>query len=1246
VDSTISPTELTTSAPPQQEPVTPAFERRRVLAAAVDVASPQEIVRYLTERAQERKGCSVVGISAPYATAMADDPALREAFLAADVLVPDGKGFSWGARMLGVPCGERIAMPDLCERLLDAANARRWKVFIYGATEKVNNAACANLARRFPNVMVAGQHGYGQTPETEDALIERLHAEQFNLLLVARPSPDKERFLARGCSRAGVVGLAVGGYVDILGGRTRRAPRAVQAIGMEWLYRVVQEPRRLWKRVGWANMRFAAAVLWAHLRGPMRRPWWSNPAIHAALIVLAVSAAYVPSINAPYHFDDPEYILDNPTIRSFDALSQIKVLSFRKLWWLSNAICYRASELWGNHMGTRPDPRIFRAWNIGCHLIAALALYGLLRRVLRASGHIAADSKQSAGTAYDLVPFAGAAIFAAHPLCTESVTYISGRDNSQGGMFYLLGLYAAAIAFGRMSAERAGTSLFNPQSAIRNPHSPSAPASCLLPPAYSPFWPVWLWPMVWAIGLGACAMLTKESHITFFPAVVLLYLCFYRGAQSGTVSYGFMAGLMGALAAFCAGSIGRREGYLAVASELGLVLLVAGTAFGAPSENPSPVRRFWQQRLTTTWAFVLAIVGFAAMSILAFPYVYERTLVALSGQAGSNWVRSLCTQAYALPWLLLRAVAPYGLNIDHDFPTIVSPGEQRALIWGALAFIYAAATLWQFWRARAIRHVAVAVGVSASIFAAVCVYSTLTLPSLPASLFFGPAEPALDVALKTALFAFTFACCWRLPLGWSTPVLAIAGVGLAFMFPHGADMRVVYGAAILLTLVIFGALAIWKRWLSGFAVLMSLLVIAPTNSVIERGDVVSERNFYLVAAGGACLLAWLAAALTTWLAESTSPSEAGQPAPLARMREAGLWTGVLASCVAMPFVSLTVQRNLEWCDAYRLWDSARKRSPNKLRVNYNFGVAAYAKKRYDEADMAFRNVIEIGDEMRERKQFRPDEGVQIKCFHMAYNNYANLVIRRSLVNGKNIDPNALRMADDIFQRGMERAGYDPELTCGYAQFLMQLGRTTDAVPKLQQSMNLHPWAEQICLPLGMAYLEIGHLELAAQYLQRAAQAKEHHTLGVDLDVPAQQRSIAEALYGLSKLLQKDKAGARDALRRSLELHPTGLSNMLGGSLKAQNSRLKMINPDPPDLLAMQLSVTRRDLLETIEGAIDDLVKARAGQDTTLWRMLRGMIDTELQRRAALQEKRRTFGFFDDPDSFDAPDAATPKDGKK
>jgi N-acetylglucosaminyldiphosphoundecaprenol N-acetyl-beta-D-mannosaminyltransferase len=1103
------------------------FERRQVLQAAVDLAAPRQIVDYLTECIQNRSGCAVAGISAPYAVAVAADPAMREAFLSMDLLIPDGKGFCWGARLLGVPCGERLAIPDLCEELLALGNQRSWRVFVYGATEKVNAAACLSLRQRFPNLgAVAGQHGYNQTAAAEDALIERLEREQFNLVLVARPTPAKEEFLRRCCRSAGLVGIAAGGYADILAGLTARAPRLVQTAGFEWLYRVVQEPRRLWKRIGWANLRFAAAVLWRlllkpatvlwrhllkpatvlwrHLLKPAARPWWSCSLVQICLLILVVSAAYLPALNAPYHFDDPEYIEKNPAIRSFGALSGITVLKNRKLWWLSNAICYKLSELFGNHQTARPDVRFFRAWNILCQLIAALALWGLLRRSLRASGHLT-----SPGDNYSVAAFGAAAIFAAHPLCTESVTYICGRDNGQGGMFYLLGLYAAAVAFARMSPA-AG-------SAEKNRAEKKA------------VWPRWVWPLIFALAFGGCAVLTKESYLSYPFAVALLYFCFFRGAARYEVSVGLLAGVAAAAAAFFWGTLGRYEGCLGVAFELAAFFILLGAVLGGRPAGeqaaPGSLRAFFRKPVAGGWLFLLVAAGMIAVSVGSFSYAYERLWAAFTGYNESSPLRSLASQAYAIPWMLLRCVAPYGLNIDHDFPTLNSLSDPQAL----------------------------------------------------------------------------------------------------------------KGAAAVLALIIFGLVGMYKRWLGGFGILLALISIAPTNSVIERGDIVSERNFYLAAAGGACLLAWLITLLGGWIGRRiTEPGAAGAS------WEAGIWTAVLCCCVAGPFVAFTIVRNQDWEDPYRLWDSALQRSPGKMRVLHNYGVAAMARYErsrsadedyMDKADWAFNQAITIGEKKLEKNMFRPDEVMELLCFQRSYAYLASLQLKRYEKHPES-GAGSLKSADAILRKGMERTAYDPDMAMAFTEFLFQRGNASESVGILQQSLNLHPWADYLRWPLGAAYLESGDYKTAETYLQQALSVQEHHSLGISLDQPLEQQAEIHAYLGLAEAHLKQWDGARADFAHSMQCDlEGGVVAMLTSCRQAFNPKLKPIETAKPDILVLAISKTWRGVLETLRGSLDDLARSEPEKDKTRRNILRAHLNYELDRRSKTQKKREEAGFTDNPDSF-------------
>jgi len=204
----------------------------------------------------------VVGLSAPALMQMLRQPELYRLVCRFDLVVPDGQGVVWAARVLGLPINGRLAIPDLVEFLFSLAQAEGYKVFLLGAEEAVNRRAAENVLRRYPELILAGrQHGY-YPPEAEEQVARSLSASQPDILVVGMPSPHKERFILRwGQELCIPICIAAGGYLDVLGGKTKRAPEWMQRAGLEWLFRVVQEPRRLWRRVFVANLVFPLYVL-------------------------------------------------------------------------------------------------------------------------------------------------------------------------------------------------------------------------------------------------------------------------------------------------------------------------------------------------------------------------------------------------------------------------------------------------------------------------------------------------------------------------------------------------------------------------------------------------------------------------------------------------------------------------------------------------------------------------------------------------------------------------------------------------------------------------------------------------------------------------------------------------------------------------------------------------------------------------------------------------------------------------
>lgn len=185
------------------------------------------------------------------------DDSLRAALAACEIVNVDGMGVVWGARALGVPVPERVAGIDLFHELLALAERRAYPVFLLGAREEVLERAVAALRRAHPALPLAGWH-HGYFWDREQALVARVRASGARLLFVAVSSPAKERFIHRWREELGVgFVMGVGGSFDVVAGHTRRAPPWMQRAGLEWTWRLAQEPRRMWRRYLLTNGEFA-----------------------------------------------------------------------------------------------------------------------------------------------------------------------------------------------------------------------------------------------------------------------------------------------------------------------------------------------------------------------------------------------------------------------------------------------------------------------------------------------------------------------------------------------------------------------------------------------------------------------------------------------------------------------------------------------------------------------------------------------------------------------------------------------------------------------------------------------------------------------------------------------------------------------------------------------------------------------------------------------------------------------------
>lgn len=179
---------------------------------------------------------------------------LRAAYRDADLVLADGWPVVAASRLLRRPLPERVAGSDLAPALFEATKIRRpLRVYLLGAAAGVGERAARNIQRRWPAVDVAGVYspplGFERDPEETRRILERIRAAAPDVLVVGLGAPKQELWVHRHRSEiAAPVALCVGATIDFLAGEKKRAPKLVQRLGLEWLHRMLSEPRRLIKR--------------------------------------------------------------------------------------------------------------------------------------------------------------------------------------------------------------------------------------------------------------------------------------------------------------------------------------------------------------------------------------------------------------------------------------------------------------------------------------------------------------------------------------------------------------------------------------------------------------------------------------------------------------------------------------------------------------------------------------------------------------------------------------------------------------------------------------------------------------------------------------------------------------------------------------------------------------------------------------------------------------------------------------
>ena len=232
-------------------------KRYRILNTYVNALSMDETVSEVEKIIKAGKPTQHVVINALKVNLMREDPELRRIVNACPLINADGASIIWAAKQLDIPLKERVAGIDLFEELVKVADEKGYKIYLFGAKEEVVSKVKDIFEKKYRNLQIVGYRNGYFTEEEEPQIVEDMAKSGADMMFVAFSSPKKEYWVSKYIGQLNIpFVMGVGGSFDVVAGVTKRAPEWMRNHGMEWFYRFIQEPRRLWNRYMVGNWKF------------------------------------------------------------------------------------------------------------------------------------------------------------------------------------------------------------------------------------------------------------------------------------------------------------------------------------------------------------------------------------------------------------------------------------------------------------------------------------------------------------------------------------------------------------------------------------------------------------------------------------------------------------------------------------------------------------------------------------------------------------------------------------------------------------------------------------------------------------------------------------------------------------------------------------------------------------------------------------------------------------------------------
>lgn len=239
------------------------YMRIELFNCPIDALTMQQTLNKIDDAISTKKHLHHVVVNVAKLVHMQKNEELRKSVVDCDIINADGQGVVWASKILGKQIPERVAGIDLMQNLVQLAHEKNYKIFFFGAEEEIVKEVVNKYTNQYTSSIIAGfRNGYFK-PEDENEIANQIANSGANILFVAMGSPKKENFLFNHKQVLQKVNfiMGVGGSFDVVAGKVKRAPEWVQKIGMEWFYRMAQEPRRLFMRYFTTNLALIKLIL-------------------------------------------------------------------------------------------------------------------------------------------------------------------------------------------------------------------------------------------------------------------------------------------------------------------------------------------------------------------------------------------------------------------------------------------------------------------------------------------------------------------------------------------------------------------------------------------------------------------------------------------------------------------------------------------------------------------------------------------------------------------------------------------------------------------------------------------------------------------------------------------------------------------------------------------------------------------------------------------------------------------------